>query len=386
MIARIAAVAMLVSACAGGAANTTTSSTVPPRPVAVPFAEGFVHPVQVVVRPGDDRVFVVDRVGVVWALDGDAREPILDVSAGISTDRARGLLSVAFHPEDGERLVVFRTLPDGLILITEHRFPEGAAAADPDPIRTILALDHPEGFDAISEGDRLVVHDGGTVVFGPDGYLYVSIGDGAGSNDPLQQAQDPTTLHGSILRLDLDGGDPYGIPADNPFADGRGGAPEVWAYGLRNPWRISIDGDDLWIGDVGQNRREEVDRISITTGGANLGWPIMEAGRCHRGTAEQCADPSLVAPIAQYRHEEGRCAVTGGIVYRGEDIPQWSGRYLFADFCTGQVRTLRVREDGSVRVRLSNVFLPGITSLGVDGSGRLFATAGTTVYRITLGS
>jgi glucose/arabinose dehydrogenase len=266
------------------------------------------------------------------------------------------------------------------VALDEYRFPIDAVAPAPSRVRRIITFDRPPGF-LVDRIAALTAHNGGTVAFGPDGYLYLAPGDGGGSGDPYAQAQDLTSLWGKVLRLDVDGTPPYEIPPDNPFADGAGGRPEIWAWGLRNPFRFSFDGTDLWIGDVGQNRREEVNRVSTLNPGANFGWPIVEGFRCNQGTPEECADPAFTPPVHNYSHERG-CAVVGGYVYRGEAIPSLQGGYVFGDFCTGRVRRLIIDAAGEVRVRRIGPVLPGLTSFGLDQEGELYATAGTAVYHL----
>ncbi|HAX81023.1 MAG TPA: glucose dehydrogenase, partial [Actinobacteria bacterium] len=186
-----------------------------------------------------------------------------------------------------------------------------------------------------------------------------------------------------ILRIDVDGGGPYAIPPGNPFADGIDGAPEVWLLGLRNPWRFSFDGDDLWIGDVGQGEWEEIDLVTIADGGTNLGWDVLEGTHCHEGTAEQCADPALTPPIHEYPHSNGWCSVTGGYVYRGAEIPELFGTYLYSDWCTGDLFALRVDAEGTVIE--SGVLAETdwrLQSFGVDLAGELYITREGTVYRV----
>jgi glucose/arabinose dehydrogenase len=179
-------------------------------------------------------------------------------------------------------------------------------------------------------------HNGGHLAFGPDGYLYISLGDGGSAGDPMENGQNPNTLLGTILRIDVDGGDPYAIPADNPFANGGEGAPEVWAYGLRNVWRFSFDSltGEMYMGDVGQNRWEEINVQPAGEGGQNYGWNVFEATHPYSGGA---APADAVMPVTEYQHINGHCSVTGGYVYRGENIPTLQGAYLYGDFCSGQI-------------------------------------------------
>jgi glucose/arabinose dehydrogenase len=225
-------------------------------------------------------------------------------------------------------------------------------------------------------------HNGGNLVFGPDGMLYVGLGDGGSAGDPLNSGQRTDTLLGKILRIDVDspsGGKPYGIPAGNPFAGG-GGRPEILHWGLRNPWRFSFDRDrgDLWIGDVGQNTVEEVDFRPAGASGANFGWNAFEGTRSFGGTARG----PTVKPVAQYTHAKG-CSVTGGFVYRGSKVPSLRGRYIFADWCSGRTWSMRAGpRPGDVReiTRRLSRSLANVTSFGEDAAGELYATAGDSVY------
>jgi glucose/arabinose dehydrogenase len=245
------------------------------------------------------------------------------------------------------------------------------SAADPDPTRTILVVPQPAGN-----------HNGGMIAFGPDGMLYVALGDGGGAGDTYQQGQDPTTLLGTILRLDVDAAAPY-VPDDNPFADGMAGAGEVWAYGLRNPWRFSFDGDDLWVADVGQGDWEEVNLVSIEDGGANFGWPVLEGTHCFAGPATLCLDNDFVAPVFEYTiRGVPRCAIVGGHVYRGADFPGLVGAYVFADHCSGEIMALRVDGGDVVDHRVFPSIGERITSFGADTAGELYLVTVRAVYRL----
>jgi glucose/arabinose dehydrogenase len=220
-------------------------------------------------------------------------------------------------------------------------------------------------------------HNGGHLVLGPDGYLYIGLGDGGGAGDPDGNGQDPSTLLGSILRIDPEEGtedEPYAVPAGNPFADGEDGAPEVWLYGARNPWRFSFDKTtgDLWIGDVGQGEWEEVDRLPSVAGfdagrGANLGWDRMEGSHEFEGDNPAGA----ILPVHEYSHEEG-CSITGGYVYRGTSISELQGSYLFADYCAEGLRAIQLDGDAVIDERTWDLPAGGVQSFGQDGDGELF--------------
>lgn len=340
--------------------------------VATLVADGFGLPILVASRAGDGRQYVVEKAGRVWSQQGATRTLVLDIVDLVSTGGEQGLLGLAFHPSAPERMIVSYTDTAGDTVIAEYAFPLAATAATSTPVATILQVDQPA-----------TNHNGGMIAFGPDGYLYIGLGDGGGGGDPLEHGQNPFTLLGSILRIDVDGAAPYEIPSDNPFADGVAGAPEVFAFGVRNPWRFSFDGDDLWVGDVGQNQWEEIDLITTADGGANLGWDVLEGTHCFEGTLAECVQLVFTAPIFEYAQSDGRCSVTGGRVYRGSAIPGLVGAYLFADWCTGEVTALRV--DGSGAVIERHTFpnpIPRVTSFGVDNDGEMYFTVPGAVYRI----
>jgi glucose/arabinose dehydrogenase len=223
-------------------------------------------------------------------------------------------------------------------------------------------------------------HNGGDVEFGPDGYLYFGLGDGGSAGDPEGNGQDPSTLLGSMLRIDpqgtLDGDEPYAIPGDNPFADGDAGEPEVWLYGLRNPWRFSFDPatDDLWIADVGQNAWEEINRLPAADGGgrgANLGWNELEGTHSFEGVNPDDG----VLPVFEYPHDDGGCSVTGGVVYRGNAIAGLAGAYLFGDLCNPTLRALDVSGDEPREVSFDDSEVGNLVSFGQDNDGEVYAVS-----------
>ncbi len=343
--------------------TATIASPIPTRVDLELMAEGLNSPVTLV-SPGDGsgRLFVVDRVGLVYVLTAERdllEEPFLDVRDRMVELREnydeRGLLGLAVHPDFGEngRFFVYYSAPlredgpqgwDHTAHISEFAVSAGDPnKADAKSERVLLQVDEPQ-FN----------HDGGQVVFGPDSYLYISLGDGGGANDVATghglsgNGQDPTTLLGSVLRIDVDSGDPYGIPSDNPFVDSDEGADEVFAYGLRNPWRMSFDAGgehELYVADVGQNMWEEV---SVVTLGGNYGWNIKEGTHCfdHRNpdvSPEECPDTglngeALIGPIIEYGHPDLPSGigttVIGGFVYRGTALTDLQGQYVFGDWST----------------------------------------------------
>ncbi len=317
-------------------------------------------PTAMAVRPGDDSVYVAEKSGRVrrvprgqTATPGPAEAaPVLDLSGDVSTGSEQGLLGVTFSP-DGSRLYVNYTDRAGDTRVVEYPFAGGRA--DPAGRREILFVDQP-----------FANHNGGQVTFGPDGRLYVGLGDGGSGNDPGDRAQNLGVLLGKLLRIDpTPAADlPYTVPPDNPFVGRSGARPEVWMYGLRNPWRFSFDREtgDLWIADVGQNAVEEIDFLAgASPPGANFGWPLVEGSRRVKGSNPAGA----VLPIFEYGHDEG-CSVTGGYVYRGARVPQLRGVYVYGDACSGKVWGL-VQSGGRV-IDQRELQLQGLG--GLDGSPR----------------
>jgi glucose/arabinose dehydrogenase len=317
--------------------TTTTTTTLPPDPLQgldlELVADGLTRPTALAAAPGDERIFVADARGRLWTVEpgaGLAGEPYLDISDRvINGGIEQGLLGVAFHPdfEANGRLFAYYVDEDDDVHVAE--FAGGPDAASPESEKPILFIERTQ--------DR---HYGGMLEFGPDGFLYVSVGDAATGGE---HGQDTTTLNGTILRLDVDSATPYAIPETNPFADG-GGAAEIWAYGLRNPWRFDIDPVErlMFIGDVGQTRYEEVDVVSLDSPGANFGWSDMEGAHCFGVTG--CDPADYTGPVVEYGREGGSCSVTGGVVYRGSAIPELTGTYFYGDWCGGWTRSFVFRE------------------------------------------
>ncbi|MGE3621710.1 MAG: sorbosone dehydrogenase family protein [Acidimicrobiia bacterium] len=361
-------------------APAQTTPTIPPPDLAanalgLEAVGQFAEPVAFTSRPGQADLYVAERAGrirrvTVTETNGRrryqaARTPFLDVTGDVRSDGdEQGLLGLAFS-SDGRKLYVHLTArPDGRTRILEYEVGE---TVDTRSRRVLLEVEQPAPN-----------HNGGQLALGPDGYLYVGLGDGGGADDPDGNGQDTSVLLGKILRIDPEGGtgegpDAYAIPAGNPFAAG-GGRPEIWAYGLRNPWRFSFDpaNGDLWIGDVGQNAWEEVDRLPATGGtgagrGANLGWDLVEGSH----PAEGDGPPGAVLPIHEYGHDEG-CSVTGGFVYRGTEIPALAGTYLFADFCRPGIRGLAVQDGAVVAVHTWDLDVEQVTSFGRGDDGELY--------------
>jgi glucose/arabinose dehydrogenase len=329
---------------------------------------------------GSQRLFVLEKQGTIRIFDngGLLPSPFLDITERVgSTASEQGLLGLAFHPDYANNGLFFvnYTNLNGDTTISRFQVTGDPSQADPDSEQILLTLAQPAGN-----------HNGGNLVFGPDGYLYIGTGDGGAANDQFGNGQNGQTLLGAMLRIDVDGGDPYGVPADNPFVGDPAVLDEIWAIGLRNPWRYSFDlkTGDLYIADVGQNLYEEVNvQPADSAGGENYGWPIMEGFHCF-SPAQNCDQSGLVMPVVEYDHGLG-CSITGGFVYRGSAFPALDGIYFFGDYCTGRIWGLAQFPDGTWLVR--ELLQQGIqlSSFGQDESGEVYALdmGGGTLYQIT---
>jgi uncharacterized protein (TIGR03437 family) len=327
---------------------------------------GFTNPVFIgSAGDGSQRLFVVEQPGRIRILRNGVVQPapFLDITNRVQCCGERGLLSVAFPPNfaTSGRFYVYYVDGFGTLVISRFRMGASPDAADPSSETILLRIDH--GFAAN--------HNGGQLAFGPDGYLYAGTGDGGGGGDPLGNGQNTTALLGKLLRIDVSA-DAYTVPASNPFVNRSGVRPEIWAYGVRNPWRFSFDRStgDLYVGEVGQNLYEEVDvQPAGDPGGENYGWNVMEGFHCYAQAA--CSQAGLTLPVAEYTHDSGDCSVTGGYVYRGGRYPALQGFYLYADYCTGRMRALS--RTGSVW-QSSVVLAPGfsISTFGQDEAGELY--------------
>lgn len=373
--------------------TTTTSTVATPVPETDPgpvpaglrlelreVAAGFDQPVFVTSPPRGEGLYVVDQPGRIFVVDGGTPAVVLDVRDRVRFGGEQGLLGLAFHPDfESNRLfyVNYVTEEGGRRTRVSEFALDDEGRANPAGERVLLSIPQPAGN-----------HNGGMIAFGPDGFLYVGMGDGGGANDIYDHGQDPSTLLGAMLRIDVavsDGGQ-YGLPADNPFVDGGDpgnltGAAEVWAYGLRNPWRFAFDeaGGRLWIADVGQNEWEEITVVDLTSDEPvrNFGWPIVEGLDCFRSAV--CTTDGLMAPLVVYSHGEG-CSITGGYVYRGTAIPELTGHYFYGDYCSGFVRTIAVDAAGEIVAEadwsddLGRI--PELTSFGTDAAGNLYVMSG----------
>lgn len=325
----------------------------------------FDAPVAMAFRSSTLELYVAEKSGRVRRVRDSA--VVLDVAAHVSTGGEQGLLGMAFSP-DGAFLYVNYTDLGGDTRVFEYSLTNGQA--DVASARQILYVDQP-----------YENHNGGNVAFGPDGYLYVGLGDGGSGGDPHNHAQRLDSLLGKVLRVDPRGGAPYAVPSDNPFVGVAGARPEIWAYGLRNPWRWSFDKltGDLWIGDVGQSSWEEVDfQPAASAGGENYGWRNHEGNHPYGG--DDLANHS--PPVHEYPHLAGNCSITGGYVYRGTRIPVLHGAYLFADFCAGNVIALRTPAGVAIPLE-TGLSAPLISSFGEGPDGELYVLSlGGPVYRI----
>ena len=357
----------------GTIAITITPVPQPPPPPTGPpglqeIASGLDFPLHLSSPPGDERLFVLEKGGAIRVIKGGALldAPFLDITPKVlSTGGEQGLLGLAFFPNYATtgRFLVHYTDRSGTSQISMFRVSANPDVADPAE-SVVLSVTRPGH-----------AHNGGQILFGPDGYLYIGLGDGDDSDGG--RGQSLADMLGSILRIDVSAGTIYTVPADNPFVSTAGARPEVWSYGLRNPWRFTFDRatGDLYIGDVGESKWEEVDYSSAADGagrGVNYGWSQMEGLHCMRATG--CGE-ELTLPVVEYSHTDG-CSVSGGYVYRGAALPALQGHYFYGDFCSGWVRSLRM--EGGVPMEETEwpELNPGghITSFGEDTAGELYLT------------
>ncbi len=334
----------------------------------VEVASGFSSPIYLTAPAGDDRLFVVEQPGRIRIVeDGQVRAaPFLDIDAKVSSGGERGLLSVAFHPNYQQNGFFYVNYTDnnGDTRVERYRVSADRYVADPASASLVIAIDQPYSN-----------HNGGLVMFGPDGKLYVGMGDGGAGGDPHGHGQNVATLLGDILRLDVDAGQPYAVPPDNPFVGRTDARPEIWATGVRNPWRFSFDRQAglLYLADVGQNAWEEINVVPAGQAGANYGWNIMESRHCYRATS--CSQQGLVIPVLEYNHSDG-CSVTGGYVYRGTQVPDARGLYFYADYCNGWVRSFRYAGGQATDAREWDFGdLGSVSSFGEDGHGELYVVS-----------
>jgi glucose/arabinose dehydrogenase len=379
-IAVVAMIPTIAPTSAGGFAppnpETTPVGAASPGPIPVRLTR--VAPVtrgtSLAFRRHDPYFYLARQSGQIVPIRTDGRggraaAPVLDLRDDLGSHREQGLLGLVFSP-DGHRMYVYYTTAAGEDTLDEYAVTPGRRGRpitiDPASRRTLLALPHPNP-----------MHNGGQLTFGPDGMLYVAVGDGGGKKGdgpgqvPGGNSQSLDNLYGKILRIDPTpaGDPPYEIPADNPFAHG-GGEPEIWQYGLRNPWRFSFDRatGDLWIGDVGQDHWEEVDWLPAGRAGVNFGYPLLEGTHALKAPAA----PGTVPPVLELWHRAGNCAVTGGYVYRGHRIPNLRGLYVFTDYCKGSIKALRQWQGRIVAYAPLGLHAPLVSSFAQAPDGELY--------------
>jgi hypothetical protein len=371
-------VAVLLLACGSG---TRSPSTEPPEDTTAARLEvivsGLQSPVHLSAPAGDSRLFVVEQRGTIRIVKNGQLQstPFLDVRP-IASGGERGLLSVAFHPAYASNgyFYVNYTDTNGHTRVERYHADPASDVADQGSAKLILAVNQP-----------FSNHNGGHVLFGPDGMLYIGMGDGGSGGDPDGNGQNRGTLLGALLRINVDGGDPYRIPPDNPYVNQPPFRGEVWAWGLRNPWRSAFDtvAGTIYVADVGQNQWEEVNVVPAAQKGVNYGWNLMEGRHCYN--ASSCNQSGLTLPVLEYSHAEG-CSITGGFVYRGSEIPALQGHYFYADYCRGRVSSFKFA-GGAISEQKAWDFgdIGSVPSFGEDGSGELYVlSTNGTVYRLTM--
>lgn len=358
---------LLLAACDG---NTVPPAV--PQPIdsvllrVQTVATGLSSPVHLAAPANDSRLFIVEQPGRIRIVqDGQLLStPFLDIRAKVSAGGEQGLLSVAFHPDYATNGYFFVNYTDlsGDTRVERYRVSGNPNAADPASAKLMIAIAQP-----------FSNHNGGQLAFGADGMLYIGMGDGGSGGDPGNHGQDRSTLLGDLLRIDIDAGDPYAIPPDNPHAASTQLRPEIWASGLRNPWRFSFDFTEnlLYIADVGQGSWEEINAVPSAQGAINYGWRIMEGAHCYN--AGTCDQSGLRLPVHEYANDNETCAVTGGHVYRGAAIPGITGHYFYSDYCAGWLRSFRLVNGTATAHRTWDVGdLGSVTSFGVDAAGELY--------------
>jgi glucose/arabinose dehydrogenase len=339
-------------------------------------ASGLDQPVYLTAPSADPRLFIVEQPGRLRVVENGKlqRKPFLDITSKVRSGGEQGFLSVAFHPQYRANGFLFVNYTDkkGDTRIERYTVSSDSSAADPRSAKLILTVDQ-----------RYSNHQGGLNLFGPDGMLYIGMGDGGSKGDPHGNGQNRRALLGKLLRINVDRGDPYSVSTANPFANG-GGRGEIWALGLRNPWRFAFDRVSglLYIADVGQDRYEEVNVVPMQKAGVNYGWNVMEGPACYRSSG--CNQTGLQQPALSYAHENSTCSVIGGSVYRGQKIPEIAGQYFYSDYCNSWLRSFGYA-DGKVTDRHEWPVgrLGSVVSFGEDSQGELYiCTSSGRVYRI----
>ena len=337
---------------------------------------GLTSPVQVVAPPGENRLLIAQQDGLVRITKNGALSPtpFLDITGDVVFSGERGLLALAVHPDypDDRRVFAWYYGSGNRTYLVEYDIAADLQTASSP--RTVLSIAQPA-----------TNHNGGFLSFGEDGFIYLSTGDGGGGNDTFDNARDLSSLLGKMLRLDVDGADPYEIPADNPYV-GKAGLNEIWASGLRNPWRWSFDDGNIYIGDVGQNAREEIDVVAVSPLGYDFGWARFEGSLCNPNDSDpSCSTSGLIFPVVEYGRSIGR-SITGGIVYRGPTVLSLNHYYLYADVFSGIVRGFRLKNGDAVEAidLTTDLGLGGIVNFASDGDGELLVVSLFTgsVYRM----
>ncbi len=336
--------------------ETTTTTLAPLQSLAYEEIAGFDFPVQVIPGAEADLIYVVDKVGYLWSVAaGQANEePVLDITSLVSSSGEQGFLAATLHPDDATRLLVHYSDTAGDTVVAEYELVV-ALAADPDSATVLLEVDQPASN-----------HNGGMIQFDPQGRLLVGLGDGGGSNDAFGNGQNTDTLLGGIVAIDVSSGE-----------------PTLFNYGLRNPWRFWLDGDQIGIADVGQNAFEEVN-VAPLQADLNFGWPITEGLHCF-SPSSGCDTTGITLPVLEVAHgDSGTCSITGGVVYRGSMIPELEGHYLFSDYCGGYLRSFLPGSAGPDVVDWTeDVGVPGmVTGFGVDGRGEVYVTTSDSVLKL----
>ena len=380
-VSRILLLAVTTVMCAAPKDDAPSQTTSASRGQAVALgveevAHGLENPVYLTAPAGDARLFIVEQPGRIRIVEGGRLldKPFLDITSKVGFGGERGLLSVAFHPlyRANGFLFVNYTDRNGDTRIERYTVSADRNVADPASARLILAIDQPYSN-----------HNGGMNLFGPDGMLYIGMGDGGSQRDPHNNGQNPNVLLGKLLRINVDRGEPYSVPAGNPYARG-GGRGEVWALGLRNPWRFAFDKATglLYIADVGQDRYEEMNIVPANRPGVNYGWSVMDGPDCLKSPV--CNKTAFQQPVFTYTHAGGNCSIIGGFVYRGRNIPEVVGQYFYSDYCNSWLRSFSFA-DG--KLGESHQWLGGghgsVLSFGEDAQGELYmCSSNGRVYRI----
>ena len=354
--------------------STAPATTIATGPLPIPVvtlvdAGEFNAPVELFSRIGDQRHFVVEQNGRIVAADDLSSEVVLDITDITAADGERGLLGAAFHPAQDFAYVHYSDA-DGTTVVDEYVIDPFTAAFDPDSRREVLMVEQPFGN-----------HNGGELAFGPDGFLYLGLGDGGAAGDPERNALALASRLGKILRIDprQSGDKPFTVPADNPFVDVEGADPTIWALGLRNPWKFSFDAPtgDLWIADVGQGDLEEINYAPAIDGqgagrGLSFGWSAFEGTAPFNGDQ----DPDgHTPPIVEYSHDDGNCSVSGGAVYRGDAISDLQGWFVYGDFCSGQIWGYDPTSQSGAPIIVELAQQPSLAAIAIDGEGDLFAVS-----------